>query len=189
MNYPGVIFYKQPHVEHITSSEATISLMEDMGISIHIPEDSLRSSEDALDLVIRPCFSGPFLLPPNYESTSPAYLIHPSRPVKFQKEVTIRMHHYAVLQDERDCEEMSFLFASPTLNEASVYAFKAGRGVFKPDDQVGEIALRHFCAVKVGRKRRREDEASSDSQDSEASQSTGSSEEELQVSEANGNWM
>ncbi len=40
MTYPGMLFYKQPHVEHITSSEATISLMEEMGISIHIPEDS-----------------------------------------------------------------------------------------------------------------------------------------------------
>ncbi len=111
MTYPGILFYKQPHV---ASSEATISLMEEMGISIHIPEGSLCSSEDALDLVIRPCFSGPFLLPPNYGSVSPAYLIHPSRPVKFQKEVTLRMHHYADLQEEEDCEDMNFLFASPT---------------------------------------------------------------------------
>ena len=51
MNYPGILFFKQPHVEHITSSEATISLMEDMGISIHVPQDSLRSSEDALDVL------------------------------------------------------------------------------------------------------------------------------------------
>ncbi len=161
MTYPGILFYKQPHVEHITSSE---NIMEEMGISIHIPENSLCSSEDALDLVIRPCFSGPFLLPPNYESASPAYLIHPSRPVKFQKEVTLRMHHYADLQEE-DCEDMNFLFASPTLNEDCVYTFKAaGKGVFKPGDEVGEIALRHFCVVKVG-KRRREDVAPSDSQD------------------------
>ncbi len=165
MTYPGILFYKQPHVEHITSSEATISLMEEMGISIHIPEDSLCSSEDALDLVIRPCFSGPFLLPPNYVSASPAYLIHPSRPVKFQKEVTLRMHHYADLQEEEDCEDMNFLFASPTLNEDCVYTFKAsGKGVFKPGDEVGEIALRHFCVVKVG-KRQRDNEASSDTQE------------------------
>ena len=154
MTYPGILFYKQPHVEHITSSEATISLMEEMGVSIHIPEGSLCSLEDALDLVIRPCFSGPFLLPPNYESASPAYLIHPSRPVKFQKEVTIRMHHYADLQDEEDCKDMNFLFATPTLNKEYVYTFKEGKGVFKPGDRIGEIALRHFCVVKVGKRRR-----------------------------------
>ncbi len=161
MTYPGILFYKQPHVEHIASSKATISLMEEMGISIHIPEDSLCSSEDALDLVIRPCFSGPFLLPPNYESASPAYLIHPSRAVKSQREVTLRMHHYADLQEEEDCKDMNFLFASPTLNEDCVYIFKAGRGVFKPGDQVGEIALQHFCFAKVGQ-RRREGEVPSD---------------------------
>ncbi len=165
MSYPGILFYKQPIVEHITSSEATISLMEEIGISIHIPEDSLGSSEDALDLVIRPCFSGPFLLPHNYESASPAYLIHPSRPVKSQKDVTLRMHHYVDLQEEEECEDMNFLFASPTLSHDSVYyTFKAGKGVFKPGDRVGEIALRHFCIVKVG-KRRREGEVPSDIQD------------------------
>ncbi len=37
-------------------------------------------------------------------------------------------------------------------------AFKAGRGVFKSGDQVGEIALQHFCFAKVGQ-RRREGEA------------------------------
>ncbi len=164
MTYPGILFYKQPHVEHITSSEATIYLMEEMGISIHIPEDSLCSSEDALDLVIRPCFSGPFLLPHNYESASPAYLIHTSRPVKFQKEVTIRMHHYADLQEEEDCKDINFFFASPTLNEDCVYTFKASKGVFKPGERVGEAALRHVCVVKIGIKKR-EDEAPSDIQE------------------------
>ncbi len=38
------------------------------------------------------------------------------------------------------------------------------KGVFKPGDRVGQIALRYFCVVKVG-KTRREDEAPSDTQE------------------------
>ncbi len=63
--------------------------------------------------------------------------------------------------------------------------------MFKPGDRVGEIALRHFCVVKVG-KRQGEDEAPSDAQDSEAALSAGVLVEDLQVSEpkkGKSDWM
>ncbi len=169
INYPGKIFYKQAHVERITSSETTISLMEDMGISIHIPEDSLAntSSEDEVDLMIRPCFTGPFQSPQEYESASPVYLIHPSRPVEFQKDVTIRIHHSVNLKSEKECEDMVFLSASSTPKYYYFnyyYKFREIKGAkmsFKPGDRVGEIKLRHFCDVKIGKKKRKREETSS----------------------------
>jgi hypothetical protein len=109
---------------------------------------------------IRPCFTGPFKLPDDYESASPAYLILPDR-TYFQKGITLRMHHHANLQSEEDCEDMAFLSASSTPEYRDfhpVYTFKdirQSKGIFKPGDQVGEIALRHFSWFKIARKRRK----------------------------------
>lgn len=55
--------------------------MESAGVSVSIPEGALKE-EDSTDLLIHPCFSGPFELPAGYESASPAYLIQPSRRVE-----------------------------------------------------------------------------------------------------------
>ena len=141
-----------------------------MGISVSIPADSLGSSAEPVELSIRPCFSGPFELPDQYESASPAYLIHHDK-MDFQKDITIRMHHYASLQSEEDCEDMAFLSASSTpeyRGSRPVYTFKeihGAKGIFRPGDQVGEISLRHFSFSKVARKRKRGAVASVDSQE------------------------
>ena len=90
----------------------TIGGVEDMGISISVTHNSIHP-EGSSDISIRPCFTGPFELPENYEPASPSYLIcHDMK--DFQKDVTIRMHHYASLQGEEDCEDMAFLTASST---------------------------------------------------------------------------
>ena len=147
----------------ITSSGANIGYLEEMGISISIPEGSVS---EPLDLVIHPCFTGPFKLPQEYRSASPAFLIHPSRRVDFQKDVTVKIHHHASLHSEEDCEDMVFLSASSTpeyRESCPVYTFKKIRGaktVFRPGDQVGEIALRRFCLVKAGKRKREEEDAS-----------------------------
>ena len=119
----------------------------------------MRSEEEPLDLVIQPCFSGPFELPDDYELASPVFLIQPSRRVDFQKDVTIRICHHASLCNKEVCEDMVFLSASSTPNykdSCPVYIFKEIRDaktVFRPGDQVGEIALRHFCIPAIGKKK------------------------------------
>ena len=166
-NFPEIVFYKAPISKHITSSGATIDRLQDLGISISVPEGSLSPSEEPLDLHIHPCFCGPFRLPQEYESASPAYLIHHSKKTSFQKDITIRIHHHASIGSEEDCEEMAFLSASSTPEYIEshqdkgvvhpVYTFKKIHGgantKFRPGDQVGEISLRHFCIVKTGKQR------------------------------------
>ena len=172
-NFPEIVFYKTPISKHITSSGATIDQFQDMGISISVPEGSLSPSEEPLDLHISPCFCGPFRLPQKYESASPAYLIHHSKKTNFQKDITIRIHHYASIGSEEDCEKMVFLSASSTPENIEshqdervvhpVYTFKEIRGAntkFRPGDQVGEISLRHFCILKTGKHKRSEEEPS-----------------------------
>ena len=169
-NYPDIVFYKIPISEHITSSGATIDRLQDMGISVSVPEGSLSPSEEPLDLNIHPCFCGPFRLPKKYKSESPAYLIRHSKKTNFHKDITVRIHHYACLGSEEGCEEMTFLSASSTPEYIEshqdgvvhpVYTFKKIRGAnakFRPGDQVGEISLRHFCILKIVRRKRSREE-------------------------------
>ena len=177
IDYPGIVFHKTPLSKHVTSSGATIDRLQDMGISISVPEGSPSPSEEPLDLQIRSCFRGPFRLPKEYESASPAYLIRHSKKANFHEDITIRIHHYACLESEEDCEEMAFLSASSTPEYIEshqdegvvhpVYTFKKIRGdnaKFKPGDQVGEISLRHFCIIKVGKRKRRGTSARAESE-------------------------
>ena len=156
---PGIVFWDLPIHCHITSQGATIHSPH-TGISLSIPEQALGSSERGVDLLIHPCFSGPFELPAGYESVSPAYLIQPSRRVNFHKDATLQIHHYASLRSDEDCEEMVFLSASltPQYQESKpVYIFeeiKQSKGSFRPNSQVGEIKLRHYCLKKIARKRK-----------------------------------
>ena len=166
--YPGVVFYNTPVSLHITSSGATMDYLHDLGISISVPEDSLSSAEESLDLHVRACFHGPFRLPKGYRSASPAYLITVSRKVDFQKDITIRIHHHACLESEEDCANMSFLSASstPEYGESScpVYTFRKVHGSkmkFTPGEHVGEISLRHFSFIKAAIWKRKKVEGSS----------------------------
>ena len=131
-----------------------------MGISLYIPKHSPNFVND-----IRPCFSGPFELPDGYEPASPAYLILHNE-VHLQKDVTMRMNHYANLRSQEDCECMRFLSASSTpeyRDSQPVYAFKemlGSKGTFKPGDQVGEVLLQHFCFGITGKRKRNSEESS-----------------------------
>ena len=135
-------------------------VLKGMGVCLSVPEESLSSTEEPLTLTIHPCFSGPFELPDDCESASPAYLIKHSRRVEFQKDITVKIHHYASLESEEDCDDMVFLSASSTpefRGSRPVYVFKeieGVKGVFRPGYQVGEIALRHFCIIKIGKRKR-----------------------------------
>ena len=154
-----MVFWDAPIHHCITSQGATIQSPH-TGISLSIPEQALSSKEKDVDLLIHPCLNGPFELPAGYESASPTYLIQPSRRVKFHRDATLQIHHYASLQSEEDCDEMAFLSASPKpqyRESVPVYIFeelKYRQGSFRPNSQVGEIRLQHFCLTKIGRKRK-----------------------------------
>ena len=155
---PGIVLDQEMITqEEVASEEVTLN---GMGIRMSIPEDSLSDGEEPVTLLVHPCFTGPFELPDDFESASPAYLIKPSRRVKFQRDVIVDIHHYAHLENEEDCEDMVFLSASttPEFRESGpVYVFKeidGAKWVFKPEYQVGEITLRHFCLIKAGKRKR-----------------------------------
>ena len=163
MNYPGITFFNSSLTVPITSKASLLPHLKNLGIYLSIPEDSLGPEDEPLDLLICPCFCGQFELPRGYSSASPAYLIQPSRRVAFQKDVIVRLKHYASLQNTKECKAMEFLSASstPTIRDSGpVYKFrkmKGTQGTFQPRDQVGEILLRHFCILKIASNKGEED--------------------------------
>lgn len=109
--YPQVLFFNVSTTTQITPSGVLINRLEDMGISISVPEGSVSSH---MDLHIRPCFSGPYQLPQDYEPASPAYLIWHSGKTKpdLLKDVTVKIYHNTCLESEEDCKGMAFFSAS-----------------------------------------------------------------------------
>ena len=133
-----------------------MDLLDDHGISISIPEQRLMGSVDSVDLLIRPCLSGPFILPDGYELASPVYVIEPSQQGVLQKPCTVRIQHYIRLQNERDCDGMTFIAANiaPNTRWFGPYDFKevkSSKQTFTPNSQVGEIELHHFCCLACAR--------------------------------------
>ena len=159
--YPGILCSEGVKKESITSHEKTVNL-EEVGISLTFPENSLPSNEPPVEVTIQPCFSGSFIIPDGIESTSPAYVIKPNRKVKFEKDIVLKIRHNANLQTEEDCENMVFLSSSstPEYRESSpVYVFKEitdTKGLFRPGQErpLGEIQLNHiFSIITTGIKR------------------------------------
>ena len=154
--FPGILFHEEPIIHEVVTSEEVVIVGP--GITLTIPENLLSPEEEPVTLLIHPCFCGAFELPDDYESASPAYLIKPSRRVKFQKNVAVKIQHYAYLESEKDCDNMAFLSAStaPELRGSRpVYVFKkilrvGAKEMFRPGSQEGEITLRHFCIIKTG---------------------------------------
>ena len=168
-SYPGILFIEGTKREEIvTAKEKTINV-EDEGLSLSIPEGALPSTDPPLQLEIHPCFCGPFNVPQYVELVSPAYILNPSRKVAFQKEVLVKIWHYANLETEEDCKDMVFLSASTRpqyRGDTPVYVFKkirGSKGLFRPreEEPVGQIALKHFCTLALGKRKRENGEEES----------------------------
>ena len=124
--------------------------INDMGLSIIIPEDSVPLDE-SVDLIFQPIFSGSFEIPEGWEPASPLYLIETSKEIALRKNITVKMQHYANLQAENDCRDMTFLRAcsKPVYRGSDpVYVFddvEESIGEFSPDgSHTGEIAISEF---------------------------------------------
>ena len=156
LKFPGVTFWADPIVEKGITAQGACIESPDTGITLTIPENTLSSAENDVDLLIRPCLNGPFELPAGFERASPAYFIEPSRRVELQRDITLEIHHYVRLKDEEDCTKMTFFSANATpayRDSKPVYIFKPipfSKGVFTPGSQVGEISARHFCFIITG---------------------------------------
>ena len=79
--------------------------------------------------------------------------------MEFSKDVTIFVAHFADLQSENDCKNMTFLTTlSSSLPKASHLCrlLVQENGVFHKGSREGEISLRHFCKKAIGKKRKQD---------------------------------
>ena len=127
----------------------------DIGIEFTIPQRAVPSGK-LLNLTVMPCLGGPFLLPNGYDIASLVYMVFPA--FDFSEKVQLSMTHFMNPETDEDCEDMTFISAPsvPTFrDDTPEYHFKVfQKGMFHKNTRVGTIALRHFCALAVGRKRR-----------------------------------
>ena len=165
LELPGIVFHQEPIIKGNITFDEEINL-KGTGIWLSIPKNSISSPlEEPLNIYIRTCFSGPFELPEDYEPASPAYLIKCSRKVVFQKSITVKIHHYACLESEEDCDDMVFLSASSSpkvYKSGPKYSFREIKGAvisFRPGHQVGEITLKHFCVIRAGKRKRKKSDS------------------------------
>ena len=154
-NYPGIEFLGAPRRKQITSKGANI-VLSDIGLSISVPEQPLQGIVDSVDLLIHPCLNGPFKLPDGYELASPVYIIETSQQGVLQKPCTVRIDHFVRLSNQQDCQNMAFLSSNskPPKVGPYQYVFKSIEQVkpkFSPNNQFGEIELKHFCGLAVVR--------------------------------------
>ena len=156
--YPGIVFSTMSASVHVTSAGATIDRLHDMGIAISVPESTI-TSDQSFDLHIQRCLRGPFKRPRKFTSASPVYLIYHGGKSTFQKDLLIKIHHYACLRSEEDCGDMAFLSASstPELRQQSYcYIFNKmpeASTMFEQGNPVGELSLRHFCLLEAGKRK------------------------------------
>ena len=129
---------------------------EDVGVTINIPRGAVAAGKE-VDLTVRPCLNGPFILPEGYKAASPVYLITAS--TDFLQDVQVSIDHFADLQSKTDCDNMAFLFASATPVDGYIgpeYRFEeipAANSVFKERQMVGTVAQRHFSFLMVAKRR------------------------------------
>ena len=158
-SFPGIFFSEGAKKEIITTSANSIKL-ENVGISLSIPEGALHSTDLPLEVQIQPCFSGSWEVPENLDLVSPAYIVKLSSLVTFKKDVLVKIWHHANLETEEDCEDMVFLSASTTpeyRDGRPVYVFQEITGVkgsFRPREEqpAGVIALKHFSLLGIFRR-------------------------------------
>ena len=156
---PGICFFSDAVTKTVDPIGAQLS-WSDCGVTIFVPPGAVPKHQ-CMQITVHPCFSGPYILPDEYEFASLVYLI--SSKCDFQKCVHLSIEHCIHLSDEEDCSLMVFVSASskPTYNETNYkpeYHFKVINGIeppiFQQNMTTGVIKLKHFCHVALSRRKR-----------------------------------
>ena len=125
------------------------------GISLSIPPDAVPPGI-VQRISVRPCVSGPFKFPDEYEPLSAVYLItHNAEKLELKPEqkVELTLEHYARLETDQQANQMTFLSASPPERDSGqqVIEFRPVRGgTFPVHERNGVLPVNHFCYNAIG---------------------------------------
>ena len=120
------------------NTETTFELPE-YDLCINVPEGSVTQKTE---MYIRPVLTGDFKLPPGCHQVSGIYQIECSE--KLEKDISLRMGHYAVVDSQEEYANFSFYSASASTGPPYVFE-KVESDSFVVDNMYASITLHHFC--------------------------------------------
>ena len=94
--------------ETFTLTQEAVKLnFKGYGFKLCVPENSLLAEVSETQLSVQVSLSGPFQMPSNCELVSAVYWV--SSPHKCTKPVTVEIQHCAVLSNDKQCSQLTFV--------------------------------------------------------------------------------
>ena len=152
------IFYSDIYIfgetkESITAeAEAIVGDLGRIGMTLTIPEGAVSSTDEPLELRIRPCVNCQLKLPDGYVPASPVYFIEYEKTVKFKKKCILEILHYMHLDKPDDCGDLAFMTSTGYKGPSATYHFARAKGsdeTFQLGMNHGKISLDHFCSFII----------------------------------------
>ena len=120
-------------------------------ITISIPPAASPSDVSNFAISMHAYVEGPFKIPDDIEPCMPVVWLGVYPPFKFDKQVTLKIPHCAVIEDEGDL----CLLRAAEVPASSVYEFSEQLEADFSGDYYAVVNLDHFCAVTGGSKKKR----------------------------------
>ena len=124
------------------------------GVQLRIPPKAIKR-RTSLDISLQGCISGPFSLPEGIQLASPVFLVKCTPQYQFQRELTLTIHHFVLLQNREQCEDMVLLTSPEMKVEDKDYIywnfhFSDQPPQCFPHASYGEVELTHFSFFCFG---------------------------------------
>jgi len=143
-------FIPPGRTQHFTREEGGTFYCPAHDVTIFIPPNASPSDVLKFAISMRAYVEGPFKVPDDIEPCMPVIWLGVSPPFKFKKQVTLRIPHCAVIDDESD-----FCLLRAAENPiSSLYEFSEQLEADFSDDYYVVVNLDHFSAVTGGCKKK-----------------------------------
>jgi hypothetical protein len=158
MAFPGIEF--SSYRKHVMVGHKGRTIRGE-GVQLRIPPKAIEIGT-YLDMSLQGCISGPFCLPEGIQLASPVFLVKCTPQYQFQKELTLTIHHFVLLQNREQCKDMVLLTSPEMKVEDKDYIYwkldhfhDQPLAQCSPYASYGEVELTHFSFLCFGIRLRR----------------------------------
>ena len=154
--FPGIDFSSYRSHRTVNHKGRTI---RSEGVQLRIPPYAIERGT-SLSISLQGCISGPFSLPEGIQLASPVFLVTCTPQYQFQRELTLTIHHFVLLENCEQCENMVLLTSPEMKVEDKDYiywklCFCDQQLKCFPHASYGEVELTHFSFLCFGIRSRR----------------------------------
>ena len=135
------------HKTFTITQEAVDLNFEGYGIKLHVPDGSLPALVSETQLDVQVSLSGRFQLPSDAKLVSAVYWI--SSPYKFTKPITVEIQHSAILANDKQCSQLTFVRTMHTQKKLPHVFKEQDGGTFTPHSSYGSLSLTHFSGIGI----------------------------------------